>query len=151
MSIRLPYRARNRRSRPRWPGVVPRRPHFLLRRKVLFTLAGAILLACAISSPLSLLFLLCSDRLVALVIAGFLVAATVRILAPVCFAAKGGAWHTRWAAPIFLFVALVGVNIAFHAADRLAFAVLGTGPFLASAVAAHVLITLELIWIVLLR
>ncbi len=151
MSIRLPYRARNRRSRPRWPVVVPRRPHFLLRRKVLFTLAGAILLACAISSPLSLLFLLCSDRFVALVIAGFLVAATVRILAPVCFAAKGGVWHTRWAAPIFLLVALVGVNIALRAADRLAFEMLGMGPFLSSTAAPSILIAIQLVSIALLR
>lgn len=123
----------------------------MLRRKVLFTLAGAILLACAISSPLSFLFLLCTDKFVALVIVGFLVAATVRILAPVCFATKGGVWHTRWTAPVFLLVALVAVNVALRAADRLAFEVFGTGPFLSSTAAAYVLIALELIWIAVLR
>jgi len=151
MSIRLPLHSRNWRPRGRWPVVVPRRPHLLLRRKVLFTLAGAILLACAISCPLSFLFLLCTDKFVALVIVGFLVAATVRVLAPVCFATKSGVWHTRRASPVFLLVAFVAVNVAVRAADRLAFEVLGTGPFLASAAAAYVLIALELIWIALLR
>jgi hypothetical protein len=97
------------------------------------------------------LFLLCSDRLVALVIAGFLVAAMVRILAPVCLAAKGGVWHTRWAAPIFLFVALAGATIALRAVDRLAFEMLGMGPLLSSAAAFYVLIAMELIWMTVLR
>jgi hypothetical protein len=50
-----------------------------------------------------------------------------------------------------LLVAFVAVNVAVRAADRLAFEVLGTGPFLASTAAAYVLIALELIWIALLR
>lgn len=123
----------------------------MLRRKVLFTLAGAIVLACAVSSPLRFVFLLCGEKLVALVIGGFLAAAVVRGLLPICFRAKGRPWHTRWTAPVFLLVALVAVNVALRAADRLAFEVFGTGPFLSSATAAYVLIALELIWIAVLR
>jgi len=151
MRTQSPSHSRNWRSRQRWPVVSARKPRGLLRRKILFTLAGAILIACAISSPLAFVLLLCGEKLVALVIAGFLVAATVRMLGPVCLGAKGSVWHTRWAAPIFLLVALVAVNTALRIVDRLGFAVLGTGPFLSSAAAGYVLIALELVWIAVLR
>jgi hypothetical protein len=107
-------------------------------------------LACAISSPLSLMFLLCSDRLIVLVIAGFLIAAAVRASVPVCLATKKRLWHTRWPAPVLMLVVLVAINITLRVADRLALQVLGTGPFLSSAAAPYVLIALELIWIALL-
>jgi len=151
MCIQSPLHSRNWRPREKWPVVFVRRPHVLLQRKVLFILAGAILLACAISSPLSFMFLLCSEKLVALVIAGFLGAAVVRMLVPVCLATKGGVWHTRRVAPIFSLVALIAANIALRAVDHLAFAVLGTGPFLSSTAGTYVLIALELIWIAVLR
>lgn len=126
-------------------------PHCLLRRKTLLILAFSILLAGAVLRPWSFILLLRSRGFIAVLAAGLLAGALVRELAAVCLGTKGRLWYTRWAAPVFLLAAFVAVNIALHAADRLAFAVLGTGPFLASAVAAYVLIALELIWIALLR
>jgi len=151
MSIQSHSHSRNRPLRKKWPVAFVKRPHRLLRRKTLFTLAGVILLACAISSPLSFIFVLCGDKLVALVITAFLVVAVVRVLVPVFFRTRGRAWHTRLTAPLFLFVSLVGVNLVVLAADRLAHEVLGTGLFLSSAAAVYVLIGLELMWIAVLR
>jgi len=156
MSIQSHSHSRNRPLRKKWPVVFVKRPHRLLRRKTLLALAGVILLACAISRPLSFIFVLCGDKFVALVIAAFLIVAAIRVLVPVFFRTiffrtRGRAWHTRLTAPLFLFVSLVGVNLVVLAADRLAQEVLGTGLFLSSAAAVYVLIGLELMWIAVLR
>jgi hypothetical protein len=122
-------------------------PHFLLRRKTLLILAFSILLAGAVLRPWSFILLLRSRGFIAVLVAGLLAGALVRELAAVCLGTKGRLWYTRWAAPVFLLAALVAVNTAVHAADRLAHQVLGTGPFLSSGAAAYVLIALELLWI----
>jgi len=126
-------------------------PHFLLRRKTLLILAFFILLAGAVLRPLRFILLLRSRRFITVLVAGLLVGALVRELAARCLGTKGRLWYTRWAAPIFLLVAFVAVNIALRVVDRLAFAVLGTGPFLSSAAAAYVLVPLELIGIAVFR
>lgn len=141
----------NARRRQRQPVALPRRPHWLLQRKVLLTLAAAILLACAVRRPLGFILLVRSRNLVALVIAGFVVAALVRELATVCLRSKGRPWHTRWFAPLLVVLALAGINALLPAADRLAFAVFGIGPLLTSEMVAQVLIALQLMWIAVLR
>lgn len=143
---RLNQRRYDRRVVP-----LPRRPHWLLRRKVLLTLAVAILLACAVRRPLGFVLLLRHRRLVTVVIAGFAVAALVRELATVCLRSKGCPWHAQRVAPLFLFVALVGINALLPVADRMAVALLGIGPLVTSDMVAHVLIASQLIWLAVLR
>lgn len=151
MRIQRPILVRDpRHYRPR-PLVLPRRPCWVLQRKVLLTLAIAILAACAISSPLSLVFLLAGDSFVVLVAVGFVVAALVRVLAPVCLGAKFSRWHTRGIAPVFVLVALVAANALLRTIDPIASQILGSGPFLSSATAVYVVVALELVWLALLR
>lgn len=135
----------------RQPPTLRTAPYFLLRRKTLLILACLILLAGAVLRPLSFILLLRSRRFIVVLVAGLLEGALVRELAVRCLGTKGRLWYTRWAAPIFLLVALVTVNTAAHTADRLALQVLGVGPFLSSGAAAYVLVTLELIWIAVFR
>ena len=127
----------------------PRRPRWLLGRRVLLALAAAILVACAISHPFQFLFTLWG-RLVGLVIGGFVIAAAVHGLATIFFRAKAPRWHTRSAALVFLFVALVAINAVLRLADRFASAVFGTEPFVSSATVGYVLLAFELVWTVVL-
>ena len=151
MRIQRPLLARDpRHYRPR-PLALPRRPCWVLQRKVLLTLAVAILVACAISSPLSFAFLLAGDTLVVLVVVGFVVAAFVRVLALVCLGAKFNRWHTRGIAPVFVLVALIVINALLRMADPIASKILGSRPFLSSAAAVYVLVALELVWLAFLR
>jgi isoprenylcysteine carboxyl methyltransferase (ICMT) family protein YpbQ len=126
----------------------------LLRPKVLFTLAAAILLICAIRRPWRLLFIFSGKGLtytLVFVVAGLLIGAVVHELGQFCFRTKGSPWYTRRAAAVFLIVALMGINTLLPIVDRMAFAVIRTGPFLSSADSAYVLIALELIWVALLE
>jgi len=131
-----------------------KRPCLLLQRKVLLTLAAAILLACAINRPWRLLLVFSSKGLtsiVVLVIAGLLVAVLVHELAQVCFRSRSGPWYTRRGATVFVLVLLIGVNLLLPVADHLVLKVGGVGPFLSSAATAYALIAAELIWIALLE
>jgi len=149
MRILPPLLRRNQSYYERW-SIMPRRdPYLLLRPKVLFTLATVILAACAIHRPWRLLLIFSGKgltRVVVLVVAGLLIAALVHELGRVCLRTKGSPWYTRRAAPIFLLAALIGINALLPTVDRIAFAAVGTGPFLSSAAAANALIGIELIW-----
>jgi len=62
-----------------------------------------------------------------------------------------GPWYTRRTAVVFLPLALIVINAALPAVDRIAFAVIGAGPFLSSSAAANALIAIELIGVALLE
>ena len=126
-------------------------PHFLLRSKTLLILACLILLAGAVLKPLSFVLLLRGRRFIAVLVAGLLVGTLVRELAVVCLGTKGRLWYTRWAAPVFLLVALAAINSLFPIADLALVKMFGTGPFFSSPAAAHVVIAMELVTIALLR
>lgn len=126
-------------------------PHFLLRRKTLMGVALLILLAGAVLRPFSSLLLLRSPKFIAVVVAGFLMGALVRELAAVCLGTKGRLWHTRRIAPVFLVAVMATVQTLLLCADRLVARILGIGPFFSSAVAAHVLLGMELIAVAVLR
>ena len=140
--------------RERKPAILRKSPYMLLRPKVLFTLAAAILLICAIRRPWRLLFIFSGKGLtytLVFVVAGLLIGAVVHELGQFCFRTKGSPWYTRRAAAVFLLVAMIGINTLLPIVDRMAFAVIRTGPFLSSADSAYVLIALELVWVALLE
>jgi len=126
-------------------------PHFLLRRKMLFTLAIVILLAGAAIRPLSFVFLLWGRKCIAVLVAGLLIGALVRELAAVCLGTKGRLWYTRRIAPFFVLALLVAIHTALPIADRLVTRVFGIEPFFSSAASVHVLVAIELMTMALLR
>ena len=131
-----------------------RKPCLLLRPKVLYALAAVILVLCAIHRPWRLLLIFWGKgltRAVVLVIAGLVIAALIHMLGQACLRTRSGPWYTQWAAVVFLPVALIVINAALPTVDRIAFAVIGAGPFLSSSAAANALIAIELIGIALLE
>jgi hypothetical protein len=114
---------------------------------VLFLLAGAILLACAISSPLKLIFLFTSDMLVFLAVASCVAAVAARGLTTAFVRRVANRCFLRLIAPVALFVALAVVSTAIQLGDYLVGRVLGVEPVLSSATAFYALIAMELLWI----
>jgi hypothetical protein len=149
MTIEPPFLRWDRR-RPRRFVLPKNRSRRLLGRNVLFTLAGMILLACAISSPLRFVLLLSSDKLVFLTVAAFIIAVAARGLTTIFIPTDARPWYARTMAPFFLLVALAGVNAVLNIAEQIAFKVFGVDPFMPSAIARYVLLSLELVWIALL-
>jgi hypothetical protein len=107
-------------------------------------LAGLILLFCAITSPLKLVFLASSEKLVTLGIVAIITAAVVRSLANLVLRGRVRPWHTRPLAPLFLLIALVIVNTLLHVAERIAVALFGVDPVFSSATVRYVLLALQL-------
>ena len=103
-------------------------------------------MACAITHPLQFLFML-RGRLIALVIAACVIAISVHTLANTLFQAKTAQRRTGATSFVFLFVALVVIEVLFRVADRFVSDVLGTERFLPSATVAYTLLALELLWI----
>jgi hypothetical protein len=131
-----------------------RRPCLLLRPRILYALAIAILVLCAAHRPWRLLFIFSGKgltRAVVLVIVGFVIAALIHLFGQACLRTRSGPWYTRWTAVLYLPVALIGINAVLPVVDRIASALTGAGPFLASAAAANALIAIELIGIALLE
>ena len=133
------------------PPTLSTTPHFLLRKKTLFTLAVVVILVGAILRPVSFLFLLWSPRFITVVVAGSLLGVLARETAAVYLGTKGRLWYTRRMAPVFLVVTLATMQTLLPVADRLVARMLGIGPFFASGAAAYVLLGMELIAIALLR
>ena len=75
------------------PPMLHTAPHFLLRRKRLFTLALVILVTGAAIRPLSFVFLLWGRKLIAVLLTGLLIGALVRELAAVCLGTKGRLYY----------------------------------------------------------
>jgi len=154
MRIHIPSYCGIYSRRERKPAMLRKSPYLLLRPKVLFTVAAVILLVCAAHRPWRLLFIFSGKGLtytLVFVVAGLLIGAMVHELGQFCFRTNVSPWYTRRAAAIFLIVALMGINALLPIVDRMAFAVIGTGPFLSSAASGYVLIAFELVWVAMLE
>jgi len=133
------------------PPMLHTAPHFLLRRKTLFTLALVILVTGAAIRPLSFVFLLWGRKLIAVLLTGLLIGALVRELAAVCLGTKGRLWYTRRIAPFLVLALFVAIHTVLPLADRLVARMFGIGPFVSSAASVHVLVAMALMTIALLR
>lgn len=154
MRIHIPSSCGIYSRRERKPAMLRKSPYLLLRPKVLFTMAAAILLACAIHRPWRLLFVFSGKGLtcaMVFIVAGLVIGAIVHELGQFCLRTNVSPWYTRRAAAVFLLVAMIGINALLPIIDRMVFAVIGTGPFLSSATSAYVLIAFELVWVALLE
>lgn len=126
-------------------------PHFLLRRKTLFTLAVVILLAGAAIRPLSFVFLLWGRRFIAVLVTGLLIGALLRQLTAICLGTKGRLWYTRRIAPFLVLALLVAIHTTLPIADQLVARMFRIGSFFSSAASVHALVAIELVTIALLR
>lgn len=133
------------------PPTLSTTPRVLLRRKTLFTLAIAILLAGAAIRPWSFVFLLWGRNLIAILVAGLLIGTLVREVAAVCLGTNGRLWYTRWIAPILVIVLLVAIHTVLPIADRIVARVFNIATFFSSAASVHVLVPIALMTIALLR